>query len=71
MKSRTDTDWRFRVMAHPRVLAWQETWMPSRESEFDRASDTEGEDVEMDCEEVIERSHSSWDLSHWVRVLPA
>lgn len=45
--------------------------MPSRESEFDRSSDTEGEDVEMDCEEAIERSHSSWDLSQWVRALPA
>jgi hypothetical protein len=31
IEPRTETDHRSRVMAHPRVISWQETWMPRQD----------------------------------------
>jgi len=59
-----------KVMAHPRVLAWQATWMKDQESES-CSSGTQDEDTDMDCDEAVERSHSSWDFSRWDQALPA
>jgi hypothetical protein len=59
-------------MAHPRVLAWQETWMQkaSKSTHLQVPVNQLDEDVEMDCEEAIERSRSAWGLSQWDRALP-
>lgn len=61
-------------MAHPRVIAWQETWMANKDSHTTGLRySAEGHDEidcdEMDCEEAIERSRSLWDLSQCAEAL--
>jgi hypothetical protein len=43
--------------------------MPRQKSESDLPG-SQDQDTEMDCEEAIERSRDSWDLSQWARALP-
>lgn len=62
----------FRVLAHPRVLEWQETWaentlIDDRILHRARSVDTdEGDDV-MNYDETKPRS--LWDLSEWAESL--
>jgi len=62
-----------KVMAHPRVIAWQATWMDAQTTGPQHNLDEydEMDYDEMDCEEAIERSRSLWDLSQCAEALPS
>jgi ATP-dependent DNA helicase PIF1 len=58
-----------KVLAHPRVIAWQETWMTRNSPPS--ANSIYISDDEMDCEEAVDRSRSLWDLSRCAEALPS
>jgi len=56
-----------KVLAHPRVIAWQQTWMKS--NNLRSAEPISISDDEMDCEEAVERSRSLLALSQRAEAL--